>query len=115
MSTEPAVQTVALNQLRLSPKNTRQRRDPEAIESMAASILHHGLLQNLIVEPAANEPGVFEVLAGGTRLAAMQSLQAQGEMADDHPVRVLVETNGQAIEASAAENLVRTRLSPAEE
>ena len=115
MSTEPAVQTVALNQLRISPKNTRQRRDPEAIESMAASILHHGLLQNLIVEPAANDNGTFEVLAGGTRLAAMERLAADGKLASDHPVRVLVETNGQAIEASAAENLVRTRLSPAEE
>ena len=115
MSTAPAEQTVALANLRLSPKNTRRQRDPEAVAAMAASIFHHGLLQNLIVEPAANEPGVFEVLAGGTRLAAMQRLVADNEMAADHPVRVLVETNGQAIEASAAENLVRTRLSPAEE
>jgi ParB family chromosome partitioning protein len=115
MSTAPAEQTVALANLRLSPKNTRRQRDPEAVTSMAASILHHGLLQNLIVEPAANEPGVFEVLAGGTRLAAMQRLVADNEMPADHPVRVLIETNGQAIEASAAENLVRTRLSPAEE
>lgn len=115
MSTASAAQTVALNLLRISPKNTRQRRDPDAIAAMAASIFHHGLLQNLIVEPAANEPGVFEVLAGGTRLAAMQRLVADNEMPADHPVRVLVETNGQAIEASAAENLVRTRLSPSEE
>jgi len=115
MSTDSAVQTVALNRLRISPKNTRQRRDPEAIESMAASIVHHGLLQNLIVEPSANDAGTFEVLAGGTRLAAMERLVGDGKMAGDYPVRVLVETNGQAIEASAAENLVRTRLSPAEE
>jgi len=115
MSANTAVQTVALSQLRLSPKNTRQRRDPEAIESMAASIQHHGLLQNLIVEPAANDPDTFEVLAGGTRLAAMERLVSDGKLASDYPVRVLVETNGQAIEASAAENLVRTRLSPAEE
>lgn len=116
MSAAPTTeQTVPLHQLRLSPKNTRQRRDPEAIDAMAASILHHGLLQNLIVEPATNDPGVFEVLAGGTRLVALQRLQSEGKVPADHPVRVLVETNGQAIEASAAENLVRTRLAPADE
>ena len=115
MTTTPTSHTTTVAHLRLSPKNTRQKRDPDAVDAMAASILHQGLLQNLFVEPAGNDADVYEVLAGGTRLAAIERLVHEGKLPADFPVRVLVQTNGQAIEASAAENLVRTRLSPAEE
>lgn len=112
--TTDTIRYIPLDKLVLSPKNTRKTRDPEAVEQMAASIAAQGLLQNLTVEPSANDPDVFEVIAGGTRLAALQQMQ-RDHVHGNVPVPCRVVTNGAAIEASAAENLVRTRLAPADE
>lgn len=115
MNTTALMQQIPLSSLRLSPRNTRKSRTPESVEAMAASLHAHGLLQNLTVEPADDEPGVFEVIAGGTRLAGLQALAGRNSVDVDMPVPCRIVANGQAIEASAAENLVRTRLAPAEE
>lgn len=114
MNTSP-IRDIPLNQLRLSPRNTRRQRTPESIEAMAASLAAHGLLQNLTVEPVDGDANAFEVIAGGTRLAGLQLRATRNEVAGDVAVPCRIVANGEAIEASAAENLVRTRLAPAEE
>ncbi|HVI60090.1 MAG TPA: ParB/RepB/Spo0J family partition protein [Luteimonas sp.] len=112
--TDNAIQYIPLDSLRLSPKNRRRQRDPDAVDQLAASIAAHGLLQNLTVEASANDDGFFEVVAGGTRLEALQKLQRE-HVHGNVPVPCRVIANGEAVEASAAENLVRTRLAPADE
>ena len=47
------LQTVKLSQLRLSPLNVR-RVKPKAIDQLAADMLAHGQLQNLVVYAKAN-------------------------------------------------------------
>ena len=55
---------------------------------LAASIVAHGLLENLIVRPTDNDH--YEVLVGGCHLTVMQSLVSEGKLEADHPVACLV-------------------------
>lgn len=51
------------------------------VDDLAASIAAHGLLQDLTVTVNDN-PGEFEVVAGGRRLAALQQLDREGRLPD---------------------------------
>lgn len=99
---------IPLKDLDISPLNVRKT-PPTAAEQaeLAASIMAHGLLENLVVRPT--EDGRHEVLAGGRRLMAMQSLARDGEITVDHPVACLVH-NGDPQEISLAENIVRLSM-----
>ncbi|MCW9035402.1 MAG: ParB N-terminal domain-containing protein [Alphaproteobacteria bacterium] len=99
---------IPLKDLDLSPLNVRKT-PPTAAEQaeLAASIFSHGLLENLIVRPLEN--GRYEVLAGGRRLVALQSLVRDGELGADHPVACLVH-DGDPQEVSLAENIVRLSM-----
>ena len=66
------IKTIPLNKLVQSPRNVRRHADAAADAELNASIAAHGLLQNLIVRPAAK--GRFEVEAGERRRRAMLSL-----------------------------------------
>ena len=81
---------IPLSQLELSPDNVRKTpADASAFTELKASIAAHGLLENLIarsMEPGADGPGRYAVIAGGRRLAAMQALAAEGALEEDHPV-----------------------------
>jgi ParB family chromosome partitioning protein len=68
MNAQPDLIHIPLAQLQLSPRNTRKTISV-GVEDLAASIAAHGLLQNLTVQPAANEGEGFGVVAGGRRLA----------------------------------------------
>ena len=99
---------IALEDLDLSPLNVRKT-PPTAAEQaeLVASIFAHGLLENLVVRPTEN--GRHEVLAGGRRLLAMQSLARDGELDADHPVACLVH-DGDPQEVSLAENIVHLSM-----
>ena len=100
--------TIPLNLLRISPLNARKT-PPRATEQaeLAASIVAHGLLENLIVR--LTDKDRYEVLAGGRRLKAMQSLVSEGKLKPDHPVACLVH-DGDPQEVSLAENVVRLSM-----
>lgn len=100
--------SIPLKDLVLSPLNVRKT-PPSAAEQaeLTASILAHGLLENLIVRPGDN--GRHEVLGGGRRLMALQSLARDGEIGIDHPVACLVH-DGDPSEVSLAENVVRLSM-----
>lgn len=66
------IRTVPLNKLVQSPRNVRKHSDAAADAELQASIATLGLLQNLIVRPAAK--GKFEVEAGERRRRAMLAL-----------------------------------------
>ena len=100
--------TIPLNLLQISPLNARKT-PPRATEQaeLAASIVAHGLLENLIVCPTDTDR--YDVLAGGRRLTVMQNLVSEGRLEADHPVACLVH-DGDPQEVSLAENVVRLSM-----
>src|SRR5581483_7338381 len=77
------------------------------------SLLAHGLMQNLVVTDHGD--GVFRVIAGGHRLEALRSLQAEGKLPEDFAVPCQVVTDERGLEMSLAENTVRLAMHPADE
>ena len=115
---EPLIREVPLSRLALAPENVRKTpADPIAEAEMKASIAAHGLLENLVVRidgPA--DAGVYAVVAGGRRLAAMKALAEDGTIDADHPVPCLVAADSAiASELSLAENVVRIAMHPADQ
>jgi len=109
------IKSIPLNKLVQSPRNVRRHSDAAADAELKASIAACGLLQNLIVRPAAK--GKFEVEAGERRRRAMLALTDEKILARDHEVTCLVlEDSGEAaVETSLAENFHRLAMNPADE
>ena len=117
---ERDISDIPLSQLELSPDNVRKTpADASAFTELKASIAAHGLLVNLIarsMEPGADGPGRYAVIAGGRRLAAMQALAAEGALEEDHPVPCrMIGGIVAAEEVSLAENSVRAAMHPADQ
>ncbi len=104
------LQTVKLSQLRLSPLNVR-RVKPKAIDQLAADMLAHGQLQNLVVYAEGNR---FEVAAGGRRYRAFKQLEKAKAIPASHPVSVDVRDKAEAVELSLAENVSREAMHSAD-
>ena len=64
------VTSAPLISLRSSPLNPRKLFEPTSIAELAESILHKGLMQNLVVR-LGDQPNTYEVIAGGRRLKAL--------------------------------------------
>ncbi|MET0373604.1 MAG: ParB/RepB/Spo0J family partition protein [Rhizorhabdus sp.] len=109
------IETIPLNKLVSSPRNVRKHADASADAELKTSIATHGLLQNLIVRPAAK--GRYEVDAGERRRRAMVSLADDKVLPRNHPVTCLVldESQSVAAETSLAENFHRLAMNPADE
>jgi ParB family chromosome partitioning protein len=109
------IKSIPLNKLVQSPRNVRRHSDPAADAELKASISACGLLQNLIVRPAAK--GKFEVEAGERRRQAMLALAEEKLLARDHEVTCLVleDSAEAAVETSLAENFHRLAMNPADE
>ena len=108
------IKTIPLNKLVQSPRNVRRHTDAAADAELKASIAAHGLLQNLIVRPAAK--GRFEVEAGERRRRAMLALVDDKVLPRGHEVTCLVlENDSTAVETSLAENFHRLAMNSADE
>jgi ParB family chromosome partitioning protein len=108
------IKTIPLNKLVHSPRNVRRHANLAADAELKASIAAHGLLQNLIVRPAAK--GRFEVEAGERRRRAMLALVDDKILPRGHEVTCLVlENDDTAVETSLAENFHRLAMNPADE
>ncbi|WP_197346491.1 ParB/RepB/Spo0J family partition protein [Ralstonia pseudosolanacearum] len=106
---------VPLSRLVLRPTGRNVRKTPRmSIPELAASIQRVGLLQNLIVIPAAD--GLhYEVVAGGRRLAALKLLAKKHRIAKDWDVPCLQVADGTARTASLTENVQREAMHPADQ
>ena len=113
MSEFASIQQIPLNKLSPSSLNVRRKDRKADIDALAASILAHGLLQNLNV--VAKDEDKFEVVAGGRRLAALKALVKAGAIARDYAVPCKVVPNEQAREASLAENVQRVDMDAMDE
>jgi ParB family transcriptional regulator, chromosome partitioning protein len=108
--------TVPFSKLVLSASYQARPRDSKSrlsIAELAASIKEGGVLQNLVVVKGAN--GMHEVCAGGRRLAALTLLAQNADIAENHPVPVLIVPADQALLASLAENVFHEPMHPADE
>ncbi|HYV35108.1 MAG TPA: ParB/RepB/Spo0J family partition protein [Gemmataceae bacterium] len=104
---------IAATQLEKSSLNARRTGAKTGMDELKASLLAHGLMQNLVVTDGGN--GTFRVIAGGRRLAAIHSLQAEGKLPADFAVPCQVVTEARALEMSLAENTVRLAMHPADQ
>jgi len=108
------MQIIPLTQLIPSPLNVRKTGAKDGVPALAASIAVHGLLQNLQVRPAPVGE-LFEVVAGGRRLAALQLLAKQKQIAPDYAVPCDRRDDADATEISLAENELRLPMHPADQ
>lgn len=112
--------TIPLGKLVPSKSNVRRITDKGDRAALAASIEHHGLIQNLVVRKA-EKGNKYEVVAGGRRLDALNLLMKDGRSIEgvavtkDSPVRVVLKAEGSDTEISLAENVQRVGMHPVDE
>ena len=111
---------VPLNKLKKSPNNARKVPHGEAaIEALAASIQHKGLIQNLVVEPETKEDGTptgcYLVTAGEGRRLAMLLRAKRKQIRKSEVMRCWLDTANDPSEISLDENVTRTPMHPADQ
>jgi ParB family chromosome partitioning protein len=99
---------VALDRVAVNPNQPRRVFDTEALESLAASIRAHGLMQPIVVR-VGEGAGAYELIAGERRwraakLAGMTTIRAIVDDADDE----------RSAELALIENMQREDLNPIE-
>ena len=104
---------IELKSLEPSPDNARRTATKAAIDELKASLLAHGLMQNLVVTAVGD--GRYRVIAGSRRLEALRQLEAEGKLPADHDVACQIVADDHAFELSLAENTVRRAMHPADE
>src|SRR5262245_57765573 len=107
--TRGGVVDVPIERVRPDPRQPRRYFDPVALEELAASIRQHGILQPILVKPAADGRS-YDLVAGERRwraaqLAGLTHIPATIRTLDDE----------QTVEAAVTENLQREDLTPLEE
>jgi ParB family chromosome partitioning protein len=107
------IEMIPLNKLIASPHNVRKLRAPVGMEELQASLLSHGVLENLIVY--ATEGGKFAVAAGERRRSGLKALAKAKKIPGNVPVPCLVRPEDEAIELSLAENTLREPMHPADQ
>lgn len=112
-NTNSQPQLIEASRLEKSPLNVRKTQGKAGLDEMKASILAHGLMQNLVAYRAGD--GHYHVVAGSRRLTAIRSLQAEGRLPEDFAVPCQVVTPEHAREMSLAENTVRLAMHPADQ
>ncbi len=93
-----------------SPLQPRRHFDETTLNELAASIAQKGVLQPLLVRPAPQQPGRYEIVAGERRWRAAQRANVH-----EVPVHVTNLTDSEVLEVALIENLQRQDLSPVDE
>jgi ParB family chromosome partitioning protein len=116
---EGSIRFIPLSKLVLSDANVRKTEPAAGLDELVASISTHGLLQNLTVRPVRKAngklSGTFEVIAGSRRLEALNRLAGVKRLAKNYTVPCHVLEDGNSVEVSLAENVVRVPLHPADQ
>jgi ParB family chromosome partitioning protein len=106
-------QLIEAGRLVRSPLNARRTETRMGMGELKASLLAHGLMQNLVVTDAGD--GTYRVIAGGRRLQAIHALQFEGKLPPHFAVPCQIVTEEHALEMSLAENTVRLEMHPADQ
>lgn len=88
----------------------------EALEELATNIAALGLISPLVVRPSAAGDR-YEIIDGRRRYAALAILVKRKELKRSHDVPVVLrhDTDGEALEASLAANMMRLGMHPVDE
>ncbi len=108
---------VRLDQLDESALNPRKTFDAEALADLADSIAASGLLQNLVVRPAA-QSGRYVIIAGARRKRAIAALAEEGRWeaeASNIPVKVIDVDDADHLALALLENIQRIDPNPMDE
>lgn len=103
-------QEIPIELIRRNPEQPRRVFDEAELEQLAASIREKGVLQPILVRPAPDAPGEYQIVAGERRWRASQlaSLTAM-------PVLVRELDDQEVLEIAVIENVQRADLNPIEE
>ena len=102
------VTQISVDLIQRNPRQPREKFDIEELESLAASIREHGVIQPLIVSPGKN--GVYVLIAGERRLQASRKAGLKTV-----PVVIRHATDQQLLELAIIENVQRADLNAIEE
>ena len=95
------------DKLSVSKTNMRYSKKAPDVADLLPTIRKRGIIQTLLVRPAA-EAGQFEIVAGARRFHAARIVAAETGEPEPLPCRIIAETDdAAAIEASMIENLSR--------
>ncbi len=104
------LRNVAIEALKPGAHNPRDSFEPRELEELAESIKARGVVQPIIVRPANEPGGGYEIIAGERRWRA-----AQQAALHDVPVIVRDLSDQQALEIAIIENVQRADLNAVEE
>ncbi|MBH0237791.1 ParB/RepB/Spo0J family partition protein [Methylobrevis sp. L22] len=101
---------VAIDLIKANPRNPRRSFREDELEDLTASIRQRGVIQPILVRPAADRPGGYELIAGERRWRAAQR-------AGIHEIPVVIQdvSDREALEIAIIENVQREDLNPLEE
>ena len=102
------IRTLPISRVEPREDQPRDRFDEERLQDLADSILHHGLIQPVIVRKLEN--GNYQIIAGERRWRASRMAGL-----DEIPVRVIRADDRTVSEMAMVENLQREDLNPMEE
>jgi ParB family transcriptional regulator, chromosome partitioning protein len=105
---EDALRELDVAAIERNPRQPRRRFDPKALQALAESIRHRGVLQPVLVRPVAD--GHYELVAGERRWRA-----AQEAGLERIPAFVRDADDTLTLELGLIENIVREDLTPVEE
>ncbi len=101
---------VPIESIRANPNNPRSVFANDDLEDLANSISEHGIVQPILVRPAAAGKDLWEIIAGERRWRA-----AQKSGLHQVPIVVRDVDDRQALELAIIENVQRADLNPVEE
>ncbi len=115
--TDSSLTAVPFEAIGSSPLNPRKSFDPDALDTLAASLAAKGMLQPILLRPAPDRPGRYEIAAGERRWRATGIRLERGEIEADWPVPAIVRemTDIELLEIAIAENRDRENVHPLEE
>ncbi|MCH8684114.1 ParB/RepB/Spo0J family partition protein [Pedomonas mirosovicensis] len=105
-----APQRIAIEKIVPNAKQPRRSFSDEAIDELARSIREKGILQPLLLRPAPNRPGFYEIVAGERRWRASQRVPLH-----ELPAIVKDLDDSTTLEIALIENIQRQDLNPIEE
>ncbi len=108
-------QLVPLRRLVRAKENVRHIRIDEDVEGLAASIRTIGLLTSLIGYLGRGKQPSIQIVGGGRRLQALDSLMMDKVITGDFEVPVLIREPELAVELSLQENLQQRTMSAVDE
>ncbi|MBI9048476.1 MAG: ParB/RepB/Spo0J family partition protein [Anaerolineaceae bacterium] len=106
-NTENSIQQIALDKIIPNPWQPRQAMDSDELDSLAASIKEHGVIQPLIVSVHPDEADLYILIAGERRLRASEIANLK-----EVPVIIRDTTEQEKLELALIENVQRENLAP---